>query len=331
MEFGIGPLTEGSSHNSSSDTFAGIIDTARDAEALGFDSVWVGERHFSEDTSAGSSPFVLAGALAQATSDITVGTSVILAPLHHPVRTVEQAGVVDALADGRFICGLGMGYLDKEFETFDVEKPDRVPKLLDTVGMFDRAANRDPFSYDGRVHSVEDIHIQPEFVQSPRPPLWIGGHSESAVRRTARIGDGFISTPGRPLSYIRDRNAILNDELAEQDRDPDKFPRSVILNVFVSDSADESWKTLEPGLRYVQERYVDWIGLDELTDEMWQRAKQSAVYGTPVEVAEQLTEYADVLGEDMHATVHLHYPKVSADKSEAAMELFADEVIPNVP
>src|SRR5213079_3389647 len=90
------------------------IDMVRLAEACGFEIAWFAEHHFS-NYSASPSPLLLAGYFAGLTSKIKLGTGVIVLPLYHPVRLIEEMGVVDAMSGGRLVIGIGTGYQKFEY------------------------------------------------------------------------------------------------------------------------------------------------------------------------------------------------------------------------
>src|SRR6266699_5308823 len=109
-----------------------IVDLVRLAETLGFDSAWVSEHHGSGD---GYMPSLLPtlAAFAAATDRIKLGTGVMLAPFHHPLRLAEDAAVVDLLSGGRLILGLGLGWREEEFRMFGVPPSERVRRTSETI------------------------------------------------------------------------------------------------------------------------------------------------------------------------------------------------------
>jgi len=107
--------------------YRGLIDQAVLAEQLGFESVWLSEHHFTDD---GYLPAIstMLGVLASRTSTVRLGTAVVLAPLHHPLRLAEDMAVVDQLSAGRLEVGLAPGYRQEEFSVLGIDRRQRTPQ-----------------------------------------------------------------------------------------------------------------------------------------------------------------------------------------------------------
>jgi alkanesulfonate monooxygenase SsuD/methylene tetrahydromethanopterin reductase-like flavin-dependent oxidoreductase (luciferase family) len=168
---------------------------AEAAEECGYDSVWVAEHHFSDDAFL-PSLLPLCAAFAARTRRITIGTAVVLAPLHEPVRLAEDAAVVDLLSHGRFILGLGQGYIPTEFEAFRVDSATRHLRLEDTVATLRQAWSGD-LVVGGDQVVYPGVVVTPQPAQPDGPPIWIGGGTRRSIRRAGRIAMG-SSPPTSP-------------------------------------------------------------------------------------------------------------------------------------
>ncbi|HZP35843.1 MAG TPA: LLM class flavin-dependent oxidoreductase [Methylomirabilota bacterium] len=176
-----------------------VIAEAQQAEAVGFDSCFFGEHHQDRDGFL-PSPLIVATAVAARTSRLRVGTSVILLPLHHPVRVAEDVVTLDLVSKGRVILGVGIGYQPADFRAFSVPMEDRAGRFEESIEILRLCWTSEPFSYRGKHYTLEDVRILPRPYQKGGPPLWIGASIEAAARRAGRIADGFVGTPSTGLA-----------------------------------------------------------------------------------------------------------------------------------
>src|SRR5262249_28696338 len=168
--------------------YAQALDLAERAEQLGLDSVWVSEHHFVDD---GYLPALLpmCAAIAARTDRVRIGTGVMLAPLHDPLRLAEDAAVTDLISGGRLILGIGLGWREEEFAGLGVPLAERVPRMvagMDTM----RRAWRGDLAPGGARQDLPAVAVRPLPAQPGGPPLWIGGPSEPAARRPGPLAGG---------------------------------------------------------------------------------------------------------------------------------------------
>jgi alkanesulfonate monooxygenase SsuD/methylene tetrahydromethanopterin reductase-like flavin-dependent oxidoreductase (luciferase family) len=130
---------------------------------------------------------------------LKVGTSVILLPLHHPVRVAEDVITLDLVSKGRVILGVGIGYQPADFRAFAVPMEHRLGLFEEGFAILRQCFAGEPFSFRGKHYTLEDVQIRPRPFQRPGPPLWIGGSVPAAARRAGRIADGFVGTPSTGL------------------------------------------------------------------------------------------------------------------------------------
>src|SRR5258706_11549539 len=131
------------------DLYAETLDHIEAVEALGFDTVWLTEHHFIDGEYL-PSVLPMAAAVAARTKRVTIGTAVLLLPLHDPLRVAEDAAVVDVLSNGRLRLGLGLGYKLEEVEAFGIDRRHRPPLLQEGLRIIRGAAAAAPLSAPGR-------------------------------------------------------------------------------------------------------------------------------------------------------------------------------------
>ncbi|HSI97601.1 MAG TPA: TIGR03619 family F420-dependent LLM class oxidoreductase [Gaiellaceae bacterium] len=180
----------------------GIRQAAESAEDLGFDSVWATEHIIVGPEGVNPygrvyAPLVTLGWIAGFTERVALGTSILLAPLHHPIHLAKEAATLQELSGGRLLLGLGMGWHEDEFRYLGVEFRGRGRRADEGIRLV-RALWRGERNFTGEHWSLEDATFAP--LPDPEPELWFGGSSRRAVRRALEHGGVWHpsrrSTPG---------------------------------------------------------------------------------------------------------------------------------------
>ena len=184
-----------SSGISNAEVYAETLAHIEAMEGLGFDVVWLTEHHFIDDSYLPAT-LTMAAAVAARTERVTIGTAVLLLPLHDPLHVAEEAAVVDLLSGGRLRLGLGLGYKLQEFEVFGVDRRHRRGLMEEGVEVIRRSWADGPFTFEGRHHRYHDLDVTPKPAQRPGPEIWLAGRDPVPAERAARLGDGLIATPG---------------------------------------------------------------------------------------------------------------------------------------
>jgi len=136
-------------------------------------------------------PISLLGWLAGITSTIEIGTTVIIMPYRNPLELAKATANVDQLSGGRFILGVGIGWAQEEFKVLNVPYRSRGAITNEYLEAVKLLWTQDVASYDGKFVSFNEVHTAPRPVQAPHPPIWVGGPSDAAMRRTVRYGDAW--------------------------------------------------------------------------------------------------------------------------------------------
>ena len=317
--------------------YAETLELVRLAEQVGFDSVWVSEHHGSSD---GYLPSLLAmlAAFAAVTERIALGTGVVLAPLHDPLRLAEDAAVVDQISNGRLRLGLGVGWREEEFRMFGIPMSERGLRTEETVEVLRRAWTGQRFSYDGRAYRYEDVRVTPPPARVGGPPIYLGGYADAAVRRAGRLADGYITDDAGP-ERVRAYLALAEEGAREADRDPAHLELILLQNAFVTGTGD-AWPHIREGVAHQLGAYDAWAeGGDtpandalEIAEPDEAELRRSTPHGTPEEVAAALRPTVRAFADerDVELVVRLHYPGMDLETAAAAVELFASEVMPDL-
>jgi alkanesulfonate monooxygenase SsuD/methylene tetrahydromethanopterin reductase-like flavin-dependent oxidoreductase (luciferase family) len=319
---------------SDADLYREALGAAEEAERLGFDSVWTSEHHFADDSYA-PSLLTLSAAMAARTSRIQIGTGLVLAPLYQPIRLAEDAAVVDLISGGRFVLGLGQGWLRWEFEALGAPFSLRGRRVQEVIETCHQAWG------DGLVEAA-GVSVLPKPARPGGPPIWVGAHSEPAIRRAAALADGWIAGEPDPATF-RAQLEWLRDEMRKRGRPPGELDVAGYWPVFAWHGTGRAWEIVRPFHHYVQWKYLDAerakgrlgpLPVPPALDERSEAALRAEIIcGTPAEVTARIAELEDIAGTaGQHFTfiARMHYPGMDTRIVREAARLFAEEVIPAV-
>ena len=237
---------------------------ARRAEELGFDSYLRGDHivlptggttqyPYSSDGSFSRStdePFLetmtLMGFLAACTDTIKLGSTVVILPYRNPVVQAKMFASLDVLSNGRMICGVGVGWLEKEFEALGVPYDLRGPMTDEFLQIFKVLWTEDDPVFQGKFYSFDGIEFHPKPVQKPHIPIWVGGNTRSAIRRTAKYGDCWHPTRQTP-EFVAKNMPYLRQETERAGRDPDQLLISLKRSVHFTDLGVEEVTSVRTG------------------------------------------------------------------------------------
>ncbi|MFM9941493.1 MAG: TIGR03619 family F420-dependent LLM class oxidoreductase [Hyphomicrobiaceae bacterium] len=194
-----------------------ILRLAGLAESAGFESIWVAdhvvfpvkfksEYPYSAKGDFPSTlddplmePLAVMGVLVGATKRVRIGTAVLIIPYRNPVVTARQLITLDQFSGGRIILGAGVGWLEEEFEALDTFDFKRRGKATDEyIDIFKRLAAGGEVGFQGETYSFDPVFSSPGSVQRPHPPVLIGGIADPALKRVARLGNGWLAVAAPP-------------------------------------------------------------------------------------------------------------------------------------
>ena len=309
-----------------------VIAEAQFAEDSGFDACFFGEHHQDKDGFL-PSPLIVATAVAVRTRRLTVGTSIMLLPLHHPVHVAEDVITLDIVSKGRVVLGVGIGYQAADFQAFAVPMGHRVALFEEGVDIIRKCWSGEPFSYHGTHYTLEGIQIRPRPFQSPAPPLWIGASVPAAARRAGRLGDAFVATPSTDLeSTVRLVDAYRRAALTAG-----RQPQVVLMrDAWVAETRAEAAAVYGPEVMtayqyYWQNRLAEFRSLGpEVEFTLDNLAPNRLILGDPETCVREFQRWHEATGSDyvLLRLRHAHSGGPAHEKIMQALKLFGDRVLP---
>ena len=235
------------------------LDVTLEAERLGYESVWLPEHlMFTRKMSRSPHPgqehppvpadtpifdaFTYLGYLAGRTERLRLGTHVFNVGLRHPFTTARGVQTLDVLSGGRVEFGIGASWLEEEWDAVQLDFATRGRRVDEVVDVCKRLWTEETVTHHGEFFSFEEAVFEPKPLQKPWPPILVGGESKAALRRAARLGDGWIGM-AHTFETAAEQIALLRRYLADHDRDASTF--QIVLGGPVTSRDDiEQWEAL---------------------------------------------------------------------------------------
>jgi alkanesulfonate monooxygenase SsuD/methylene tetrahydromethanopterin reductase-like flavin-dependent oxidoreductase (luciferase family) len=304
----------------SADLFATAVEQCEWADRLGFATVTLSEHHGSPDGYL-PSPLVLAAAIAARTTHLRLMLAALIAPLHDPVRLAEDLAVLDVLSRGRVIPVLSGGYVAAEFATFGRRLSERRQVMEEIIPFLEKAWSGEPFEHRGA-----SVRVTPRPVQQPRPPLFMGGASEAAAKRAARLADHFIPTVPELFEVFRAERVRLGRP------DPGPLPGTTGSFLWVAEDPEAAWRRLAPHALHETNAYGRWLaatgGDPSPYTEVASADALRASGAYPVWTPEALVEKARGMGPLDAVIFHPLMGGIDPDFSWECLHLVEERVLP---
>ena len=308
---------------------------AVEAERLGYCSVWTTEHHFVDDGYM-TSLLVVSAALAAATETIEIGTGVILAPLHDPIRLAEDAATVQLLSRGRLVLGLGLGWSPIEFEALGADLHRRGKAMEEILDILPKAWMGEPFKHSGSVYDLPEVGVRP--TPGVPIPIVIGGSAEPAVRRAARMTQGVFANA--PLERFAEQVEWTLDELDKAGRSADDFRFIHYSILYPADSEAQGWDEIGEHVWNMAWKYGDMEesasrsgpvryapGLTEAEQKLRWR---SAFVGPSERIVEDLHAIRDRVGVPIEFVARSAFHTLDYNRQVEVMQRLAEEVGPHL-
>ena len=209
---------------------------AQQAEALGFDSLWVGEHpimpvqstspfpgspdgKIPESYSWFVDPFVALARASAVTTTLKLGTGITLVPERHPLLLAKEIATLDYFSQGRFIFGIGAGWNKEETEIMGGTFAHRWTQTREAIEAMQALWTNEAAEYHGTYYDFPLVRSFPRPVQRPHPPIFLGGSAKQVFQRTVAYGNGWMPTRSTPET-IKQGRAVLNELASHAGRDP---------------------------------------------------------------------------------------------------------------
>jgi len=217
-----------------------ISKVAERAEEIGYDSLWVTERlvyptnpktsYFGgplpEQYKRSFDPLETLTFAAALTSRVTLGTSVLDIPFYNPVLLARRLTTLDVLSGGRLRVGFGLGWSQDEYDTTGASMKDRGERADEFIAVLKTIWTTDPAEFHGKYFQLPKSIIQPKPLQKPHPPIYLAAFSPGALKRTARLADGWM-----PVAMTIDQMKSTSDQLRSMAKESGRNPSDLKMIV----------------------------------------------------------------------------------------------------
>jgi len=216
------------------------------AEDLGFGSGWVQEQILGSAPTL--APLEALSYAAACTERLRLGCAVFVTPLHNPVHLAKAITTVDHLSHGRVEVGVGTGGRARPFTAFGVDPSGLVARFNEGIALMKACWSDSEINFDGRFWQLDRAAMEPKPAQKPHPPIWVGGNHPAALRRAARLGDGFFGAGSQTTPQFAEQVHVVRKELTNLGRDPATFKIAKRVYIHVEDDPARARERLEAAL-----------------------------------------------------------------------------------
>lgn len=286
-----------------------VAELAQQIEALGFDIIGCGEHVSFHGESANG--FISLSVAAGVTKHIRLMSAITLVPLYPPALLAKLGAALDVASGGRYTMGVGVGgEFPNEFEACGVPVNQRGARTDDALEVLTRVWSETDVTYDGRFTTLKNFSLKPLPIQKPRPPIYVSGRSDAAMRRAAKYADGWI-----PYMYTPEQLAESIEKITAYGEEEGRDMSDFTFGMYIFSAVNEDNDT---GIRYASERLSV-----QYAQDFSQLVHKYALAGNPTTCQARLQEYVDA-GAGM-VFVSSACPDDYIDRN---LEMLAQDVIP---
>jgi alkanesulfonate monooxygenase SsuD/methylene tetrahydromethanopterin reductase-like flavin-dependent oxidoreductase (luciferase family) len=315
-------------------------------DKIGYDIAWVAEHHFSSMYGIMPDVYAYTAYLAGQVRQIKLGAAVVVLPMTHPVRVVENASFLDLLTKGKFLLGFGSGYRPYEFAGMGVPFDERRDIQEEVLPLIRELFVNKRVSHKGKYYEVDiqgDYELFPQSIQQPHPPMYLAAATERSIKKAAEHGLGVMFSSLTRTEQLADEAAMYKEEIKSTPEtlraNPGYGAIDVARWVYVAETDEQARKDTEAGiLKHMSffdgkqtVGYLGTVGSDLYDDAQgdWYNGllkKNVIVHGSPSTVIEKIAELEEKVG--MTSLLTLYPPYYSSEQLSNSFSAFAEEVMP---
>lgn len=315
---------------SAAEHFDGILRQVEAAQQAGITYLLIGQHFLFPGGSRWLQPVpTLARLAGEVGPDTRLATQIMIAPLYNPVMLAEELATLDIVSEGRLDVGLGLGYMEAEYETLGVPFEERIPRFEEGLRLLRELWTNDRVDFHGDYYDVDDatVHIRP--VQDPHPPIWLGAQTKAGIRRAARLGDAWPITPQVSAEDLPARVKIFADERDELGRPWGKLPlrREIVVGSDREDATQKAIEMAQPWYLQMAAMGTKEVDPAEVKAQMRDVVTRSFVLGSGEECAAQIRAMGDLVPIDPVVT-RGNWPGMTTDDMIAYIETLGRELVP---
>jgi alkanesulfonate monooxygenase SsuD/methylene tetrahydromethanopterin reductase-like flavin-dependent oxidoreductase (luciferase family) len=317
-------------------SYQDIVDQVQRGERLGFDGVWLAERHFANADLMFPSPMAMASYLAACTNRIRIGLAACILPLHHPLHVAADVATLDILSRGRFDLGLSRGSMDEApHEAFGAPRAEARARFDEACEILALAFKGERFSYEGRFFKLSQITPGPRVVQRPHPPLYMVANNPQSLDAAADRGLPVFVHGATCMGELEKTLVRYRTRATAAGFDADTADILTNRFIFVGEDDAHAHRVMrEPFVEFLQTRAPDlcaylakqYGSIGPTFDFL---ASQICIFGGPDTCVARLRELSETTGA-RHILGTFNFITLPQDVCVESMTRFAKQVMPRL-
>ena len=318
---------------SMSKKIAESVEQVQAAHEAGFDLICTGQHYLAAPYQMSTSLHLLARLAAEA-GNMEIAATVILVPLHNPVEMAESVATMDAICNGRFIFGIGLGYRDEEYAAFGMVRSQRVSRTREALEVMKLLWTEEEVEFSGDYYHVPRTKVATRPMQKPHPPIWVAANHDSAIRRAARWGYPWLINPHATVPMVAGQ---LDEYRRALSRAGLEYPQAwpMMRELYVAEDREMAYWESQPYLEGKYAAYASWgqdkamPGEESFSVPYKDLAKDRFLLGSPDDVVSEINRYGKELGVN-YMIFRMQWPGMDQKLTLRQIEIMGRDVIPRL-